>query len=59
MTASTLSVRPPSARPVPGTVRRAAFAGAAAALLAATTLHAGEAASTSSESWGVTTVTRR
>jgi len=43
MTASTLSVRPPSARPVPGTVRRAAFAGAAAALLAATTLHAGEA----------------
>lgn len=43
MTASTFSVRPASAHPVARTVRRAAFAGAAAALLAATTLRAGEA----------------
>ena len=43
MTASPISVRAASARAVAGTVRRAAFAGAAAALLAATTLQAGEA----------------
>ena len=43
MTPSTLSVRASSARPVPGTVRRAALAGAAAALLVSTSLLAGEA----------------
>lgn len=43
MTAFTLSVRPAFAHPVARTVRRAAFAGAAAALLAATSLQAGEA----------------
>lgn len=43
MTAFTLSVRPAIAHPVARTVRRAAFAGAAAALLAATSLQAGEA----------------
>lgn len=42
-TASHALARPSSARAVPGTVRRAAFAGAAAALLASSALLAGEA----------------
>jgi hypothetical protein len=43
MTAANASARTSSARAVPGTVRRAAFAGAAAALLASSALLAGEA----------------